>query len=74
MRTSRGTAIPGILFSQPEARWTILFRHGNAEDPRITASYANELSFDLMAKVLCYAENGYDLSFSSSDGHLRSLG
>jgi len=67
LTTSRGSKIPASFIQQPNARFTILYSHGNAEDLGMIHSYMVELSKLLYVNVLAYDYSGYGLGMKRTE-------
>ena len=61
LTTSRGSQIPAFHITQPHARFTVLYSHGNAEDLGMIHNYIAELSRLLYVNILAYDYTGYGL-------------
>lgn len=59
--------VPAFFVPHPEAEFTILFSHGNAEDLGCIFDWLHELSYHLKVNVLAYDYAGYGQSGNSPD-------
>ena len=60
--TRRNERVPAVLFKADNARFTILYSHGNAEDVSISLDYLEEMAAACQANVFAYEYVGYSLS------------
>jgi fermentation-respiration switch protein FrsA (DUF1100 family) len=61
LQTALHDVVPAFFIDR-DARLTLLFSHGNAEDLGMILQYFRELSQDLKVNVFCYEYVGYGLS------------
>eukprot|EP00934_Nitzschia_sp_Nitz4_P005494 Nitzschia sp. Nitz4//scaffold335_size18684//15867//16661//NITZ4_008772-RA/size18684-processed-gene-0.7-mRNA-1//-1//CDS//3329548282//5484//frame0 len=54
--------IPALYIQRPNARFTLLYSHGNAEDVGISVYYLEKLSAACNASVLAYEYPGYSIA------------
>jgi len=59
--------VPAFFVPHPDAEFTILFSHGNAEDLGCIFDWLHELSYHLKVNVLAYDYAGYGQSGDSPD-------
>jgi len=59
--------VPAFFVPHPDAEFTILFSHGNAEDLGCIFDWLHELSYHLKVNVLAYDYAGYGQSGGSPD-------
>lgn len=59
LSTSVGNKIPAFFIEQPQARFTVLYSHGNAEDLGMIHGSLVELSRLLYVNILAYDYSGY---------------
>ncbi|XP_010942253.1 uncharacterized protein [Elaeis guineensis] len=62
LRTKRGTAIVAMYVTNPAARLTVLYSHGNAADLGQMYELFTELSFHLRVNLMGYDYSGYGQS------------
>merc|ERR1712039_1051366 len=62
LTTSRDEDIPAIWISRPNAHFTFLFSHGNAEDLGLIVQYFRQLARRLTVNILAYEYTGYGQS------------
>lgn len=78
LETSQGERIPAVHVKQPNAKFTIIYSHGNGEDIGILLKFFDDLARNVGANVLAYDYVGYSLSrlegmAPSEDGCYRSV-
>lgn len=66
LQTSKGEVIPAFYLTRPNARFTLLFSHGNAEDLGYIIRYFREMSLHLQVNVFVYEYTGYGMSTGQS--------
>jgi pimeloyl-ACP methyl ester carboxylesterase len=59
METKLGERIPGFLWTNPNAKFTILFSHGNAMDCAVLFAFWHYLSRTLSCNLFAYDYSGY---------------
>eukprot|EP00928_Gymnodinium_smaydae_P011763 TRINITY_DN14309_c0_g1_i1.p1 TRINITY_DN14309_c0_g1~~TRINITY_DN14309_c0_g1_i1.p1 ORF type:complete len:288 (+),score=28.93 TRINITY_DN14309_c0_g1_i1:84-866(+) len=62
LNTDVGEVIPAFYIARAEARFTLLFSHGNAEDLGLIIRYFREVSQTLRVNVFSYEYTGYGMS------------
>uniref|UniRef100_A0A7S1QD41 Peptidase S9 prolyl oligopeptidase catalytic domain-containing protein n=1 Tax=Alexandrium catenella TaxID=2925 RepID=A0A7S1QD41_ALECA len=62
LTTSRSEVIPAFYISRENARYTLLFSHGNAEDLGLIIRYFRDVSHMLTVNVFAYEYTGYGMS------------
>lgn len=62
LTTSHATRIPAFFIERPNAKVTILFSHGNAEDLGMIYDWFNELARVLRVNIMAYDYTGYGKS------------
>jgi len=67
LNTSHGAKIPAFHITQPHAKFTILYSHGNAEDLGMIYEYLAELSELLYINIFAYDYSGYGLGKRRKD-------
>ncbi len=65
LMTSHKTRIPAFFIERPNARITILFSHGNAEDLGMIYDWFNDLARVLRVNIMAYDYSGYGKSTSN---------
>mmetsp|Transcript_97946 Transcript_97946/g.277055 ORF Transcript_97946/g.277055 Transcript_97946/m.277055 type:complete len:268 (+) Transcript_97946:43-846(+) len=62
LNTDAGEVIPAFYIAKSDARFTLLFSHGNAEDLGLIIRYFRDLSQILRVNVFSYEYTGYGMS------------
>lgn len=62
LTTSREEVIPAFYLRKPDAFFTLLFSHGNAEDLGLIIRYFKDVSHQLHVNVFSYEYTGYGMS------------
>lgn len=62
LTTELDEVIPAFYINKPQARFTLLFSHGNAEDLGLIIRYFREVSHMLQVSVFSYEYTGYGMS------------
>lgn len=62
LNTSLGETIPAFYILRENAKFTLLFSHGNAEDLGLLIRYFREVSYILHVNVFSYEYTGYGMS------------
>eukprot|EP00747_Dinoflagellata_sp_TGD_P168208 gnl/TRDRNA2_/TRDRNA2_194066_c0_seq1.p1 gnl/TRDRNA2_/TRDRNA2_194066_c0~~gnl/TRDRNA2_/TRDRNA2_194066_c0_seq1.p1 ORF type:complete len:289 (+),score=42.08 gnl/TRDRNA2_/TRDRNA2_194066_c0_seq1:145-1011(+) len=62
LHTDKSEVIPAFFIRREDARFTLLFSHGNAEDLGLIHRYFRELSSKLVVNVFSYEYTGYGMS------------
>mmetsp|Transcript_17177 Transcript_17177/g.28544 ORF Transcript_17177/g.28544 Transcript_17177/m.28544 type:complete len:291 (+) Transcript_17177:327-1199(+) len=62
LNTSEGSRIPAFFIEKPNAKVTILFSHGNAEDLGMIYDWFNDLARVLRVNIMGYDYTGYGKS------------
>ena len=73
LRTSLGSRIPAFYIRQPQARYTVLYSHGNAEDLGMIYEYLSELSKLLYINIMSYDYSGYGLGIMLRENRERDI-
>jgi len=65
LHTDLGEVIPAFYIQVPDAHFTLLFSHGNAEDLGLIIRYFRDVSQELQVNVFAYEYTGYGMSTGS---------
>mmetsp|Transcript_33306 Transcript_33306/g.38787 ORF Transcript_33306/g.38787 Transcript_33306/m.38787 type:complete len:339 (+) Transcript_33306:128-1144(+) len=73
LTTKYGCKIPSIFIKQKQAKFTILYSHGNAEDLGMIYDMLNHLSKILKVNVFAYDYSGYGMGVDRSDNLVKNI-
>jgi len=73
LKTSLGTNIPAFYIKQPQARFSLIFSHGNAEDLGGLHEYLLTLSKLFYVNILSYDYSGYGLGLADTENIKNSI-
>ena len=62
LSTSQNEGFPCVHVKVPNARFTMLYSHGNAEDVSISLDYLEEMAYATQCNIFAYDYVGYSLS------------
>jgi fermentation-respiration switch protein FrsA (DUF1100 family) len=62
LTTSTGDTIPAFYIHRENAKFTLLFSHGNAEDLGLIIRYFREVTYIMNVSVFAYEYSGYGMS------------
>jgi len=74
LKTSLNSKIPAFYIQQPQARYSIIYSHGNAEDLGSIYEYLLTLSKLLYVNILAYDYSGYGLGITDKENIKNCIG